>query len=99
MFVIGNLLVAISQVLDFVLTIYFYIVIVRALISWVNPDPYNVIVQFLHRATDPVLRPIQRAIPPLGGIDVSPLVLLLAIMFLKSFLVASLMQFGRTLHS
>ncbi len=98
MFVIGNLLIAIGQVLDFVLTIYFYIVIVRALISWVNPDPYNVIVQFLHRATDPVLRPLQRAIPPLGGIDVSPLVLLLAIMFLKSFLVASLMQFGRTLH-
>ncbi len=98
MFVIGNLLIAIGQVFDFVLTIYFYIVIVRALISWVNPDPYNVIVQFLHRATDPVLRPLQRAIPPLGGIDVSPLVLLLAIMFLKSFLVASLMQFGRTLH-
>lgn len=97
MFVLGNLFIAIAQVLNIALTIYLWIVIIRALISWVNPDPYNPIVQFLHRVTEPALRPIQRLVPPAGGIDFSPLILILAIYFLQIFLVNSLIQLGRSL--
>ncbi len=98
MFVIGNLFIATGQLLSMVLTIYLWVVIIRALISWVNPDPYNPIVQFLHRITDPVLYPIQRAIPPFGGMDLSPLILILGIYFLQSFLVTTLIQLGQAFH-
>lgn len=74
------------------LDIYTWVIIIRALISWVSPDPYNPIVQILHRVTEPVLRPVRRLIPPhkLGGLDLSPLVVLLAIQFIKYFLIYSL---------
>ncbi|MGK7345282.1 MAG: YggT family protein [Candidatus Nitrospinota bacterium M3_3B_026] len=97
MFVFGNFLMALGQVLNIALTIYLWVVIIRALISWVSPDPYNPIVQFLYRVTDPVMRPIQRAIPMAGGIDFSPIVLILGIYFLQIFLVNTLIQFGRSL--
>lgn len=97
MFVFGNFLIALGQVLNIALTIYLWVVIIRALISWVSPDPYNPIVQFLHRVTDPVLRPIQRALPMAGGVDFSPIVLILGIYFLQVFLVNTLIQFGRSL--
>jgi YggT family protein len=76
-----------------------YIIIVRALISWVNPDPYNPIVQFLMRSTEPVLRPVRRLIP-MGriGIDFSPLIVLFAIIFLRQALVASLHQLAFRMH-
>jgi YggT family protein len=91
MFVAGNLLNALATILDIALTAYMWIIIIRAVISWVNPDPWNPIVQFLYRATDPVLRPIQRVLPMKGwGIDFSPLVAILAIIFIQRFLVASL---------
>jgi YggT family protein len=93
MFIAGNLLNALATVLDIVLSVYMWIIIIRALISWVNPDPWNPIVQFLYRATDPVLRPIQRWLPLRGwGIDFSPLVAILAIIFVQKFLVASLSE-------
>jgi YggT family protein len=91
MFIAGNLLNALATILDIALTAYYWIIIVRAVVSWVNADPWNPIVQFLHRATDPVLRPIQRMLPTRGwGIDFSPLVAILAIIFVQRFLVASL---------
>ncbi|MBI2903067.1 MAG: YggT family protein [Candidatus Methylomirabilis oxyfera] len=93
MFIAGNLLSALATILDIVLTAYTWIIIIRAIISWVNPDPWNPIVQFLYRATDPVLRPIQRMLPMKGwGIDFSPLVAILAIIFIQKFLVASLTE-------
>jgi len=98
MFVFGNLLIALAQVLNIALTLYLWIVIISALISWVSPDPYNPIVQFLYRATEPVLRPVRRALPPMGGIDFSPLVVIFIIYFLQFFLVNTLIQFGRALH-
>ncbi len=88
----GNLLRATAQVVNMVLNIYMWIVIIAALISWVNPDPYNPIVRFLHRATEPVFQRVRRFIPPMGGIDLSPLVVLLAIYFLQYFLVTTLLQ-------
>ncbi len=88
----GNLLRAIAQIINMVLNIYMWIVIIAALISWVNPDPYNPIVRFLYRATEPVFQRVRRFIPPMGGIDLSPLVVLLAIYFLQYFLVTTLLQ-------
>ncbi|MFQ5895962.1 MAG: YggT family protein [Nitrospinota bacterium] len=90
MFVISNLLWAVAQVLNIVLYLYMWVIIIRALVSWVSPDPYNPIVQFLYRVTEPVLAPIRQRIPFLGGIDISPLVALLLILFLQAFLVESL---------
>ena len=91
MFIAGNLLNALATILDIALTAYMWIIIIRSIVSWVNPDPWNPIVQFLYRATDPVLRPIQRMLPMKGwGIDFSPLVAILAIIFIQKFLVASL---------
>jgi len=77
-------------VLDKTLDIYMYIIIGRAIISWVNPDPYNPIVRFLYKATEPVLYRVRRILPDMGGVDLSPLVVILAIYFLKAFIVKSL---------
>ncbi len=92
MFVIGNLLLAIANVLDIVLNIYMWVIIIRALISWVSPDPYNPIVRFLYQATEPVLYRVRRYLPYTGGIDFSPLVVILIIIFLRTFLVNTLYQ-------
>jgi YggT family protein len=70
-----------------------WIIIIRALISWVSPNPYNPIVRFLYRATEPVLRPVRRIIPLGGmGIDFSPVIVILGIYFLKLFVVQTLTQ-------
>ncbi len=93
MFIAGNFLNAIAEVLNWVLWAYMWIIIIRALISWVNPDPWNPIVQFLHRATEPVLAPIRRWLPTWRiGIDFSPLVVILVLIFAQQFLVASLRE-------
>jgi YggT family protein len=93
MFVISNLLLGLAKVLDIGLSVYMWIIIVRALLSWVNPDPYNQIVRLLYSLTEPVLAPIRRRVPMLaGGMDFSPLIVILAIVFLKSFLVRSMME-------
>lgn len=90
MFILANFLVAVAGVLSLVLTLYFWILIARALLSWVNPDPRNPIVRFLHNATEPVLYPVRRVLPYMGGVDLSPLVVIAAIYFLQIFLVGSL---------
>lgn len=90
MFVLGNLVNAIAMVLDMILRLAMWLIIIRALISWVSPDPYNPIVQFLIRTTEPILRPIQRLIPPVSGLDLSPLIAIFIIYFLQAFFVASL---------
>lgn len=91
MFVISNFLFALAKIIDFVLGAYIWIIIGRAIISWVNPDPYNPIVRFLYDVTEPVLTRIRRFIPAFaGGIDFTPMILILAIIFLQSFLVPTL---------
>ena len=94
MAVLGNLIMALAQVLHILLNVYMLLVVARAIISWVSPDPYNPIVNFLYRATEPVLKYVQRIIPSLGGIDLSPILVLLVIVFLDQFLVGSLREFG-----
>jgi YggT family protein len=90
MFVMGNVLLGIATVLDYALTFYTWIVIARALISWVNPDPWNPIVQFLNRVTEPVLSPIRQRLGWRMGVDLSPLVVIVAITFLQIAVVQSL---------
>jgi YggT family protein len=98
MFVFGDFMVAVARVIDMLLEIYKWVVIVAALITWVNPDPYNPIVRFLRSVTEPVLRPIRRLIGyRLGPVDISPLVVILAIIFLQSFVVRSLIKLGYSL--
>lgn len=92
----GNFLEGIAQVLNWGLTIYLYIIIARAIISWVSPSPYNPIVQFLYAATEPVLRYARRIIPPIGGtLDLSPLIVIVVIYFLRVFLVNSLLELAQ----
>lgn len=93
MFVAANLLYAVAKVLDVALNLYMWVIIARAIISWVNPDPYNPIVRFLVSVTEPVLYFIRRKLPiNMGGIDFSPVIAILAIYFLQIFLVQSLLQ-------
>ena len=93
MFVMGNFIVAAAKIIHIVLNIYMWIVIARALISWVNPDPYNQIVQFLYRVTEPVLSLVRRWMPFRNlAIDLSPLVVILAIYFIDEFLVSSMIE-------
>ncbi|HBH79378.1 MAG TPA: hypothetical protein DDY39_06085 [Nitrospira sp.] len=90
MFVVGNTLLGLATVLDYALSFYSWIIIARALISWVNPDPWNPIVQFLTRATEPILAPIRRRVGLGMGIDLSPLIVLAAIWFMQIAVVQSI---------
>lgn len=95
MFIMGNLVLAVANILDILLDVYKWVIIIAALISWVNPDPYNPIVRFLHAVTEPVLRPIRRLIGyRLGPIDISPILVILAIIFIQRFLITSLIEIG-----
>lgn len=96
--IVRELIFAVADIVNLAFSIYIFIVIARAIISWVNPDPYNPIVRFLHTATDPVLYRLRRIIPlQFGGIDFSPLVLLIALSFVQRILVAVLRQLAISL--
>ena len=91
MFAIGNLVYAVATILDYALVIANWLIIIRALISWVNPDPYNPIVQFLYKVTEPLLVPFRRLLPAYStGLDISPIFALILIWFLRLFLVRTL---------
>ena len=98
MYILGYFFMAVGKVLDFALIFYMWIIIARAILSWVSPDPYNPIVRFIHNATEPVMYRIRSTIPTsFGGMDFSPVVVILAVVFLRTFLVNSLMRFGASL--
>ena len=88
----GNIVYGIAWILGNILTIYFYIVIASAIISWVSPDPYNPIVRFLRTVTEPAYFYIRKYIPfvRVGGLDLSPIVLIMLIEFLKFAIVRNL---------
>ncbi len=91
--ILGNFVYALADVFNEVLWMYMLIVIVSALISWVNPDPYNPVVRFLRAVTEPVFRFVRRILPlPQTGIDFSPIIVILAISFLQRFVVPTLHQ-------
>jgi YggT family protein len=94
MFIVANFLQAVAMILNTVLTLYFWLVIIAAVLSWVNPDPYNPIVRFIYNLTEPVFYRVRKWVPFtfIGGIDLSPILVLLAIEFLKIFLVQTISQ-------
>jgi len=99
MFIISNFIVGIAKVLDLILGIYMWIVIIRAIASWFAMDPYNPIYQFLVRITEPVLGYVRRLIPLRAGmVDFSPIIVILVIIFLQSFLVQSLFGIAHALR-
>jgi YggT family protein len=88
MFAAGYFVTAVANLVNLVLLAYMWIIIARAILSWVNPDPYNPIVRFLYRVTEPVLRPVRDRLPTFQmGLDLSPMLVLLGIYFLKEFLI------------
>ena len=98
MYIVGYFLMAVANVLNFVLLFFMWIVIARAILSWVNPDPYNPIVRFIHNVTEPVLYQVRKKIPiNFGGIDFSPIIVILVIYFLRDFVVNSLDRFSKSL--
>lgn len=97
MFLFANFFVALASAVDIILTFYLYLVLARVIISWVNADPRNPIVRFLYSATEPLLYRVRRVVPPMGGLDLSPLVLSAAIYFLNIFLVRTLLDLAQRL--
>ena len=98
MYIIGYLLLAIAKILDIVLLLFMWIVIARAVLSWVNPDPFNPIVRFIHNVTEPALYRVRAFIPvSFGGIDFSPIIVLLGVIFLRTFVVSSLIRLSANL--
>ncbi len=98
MLVLSNFVNAIATLVNVILTVYIWIIIGRAVVSWVNADPDNPIVRFLVQVTEPLLSRIRRVLPVMGGFDLSPLVLLLAIIFIQSFIVPTLRGMAMTLQ-
>jgi len=94
MFILSNFLIGLAHVLEVFLNILWWLILIRALISWVNPDHFNPLVQFLYKTTEPILYPIRKLLPLdfRFGIDISPIIAFLLIIFLKSFLIKTLID-------
>ncbi len=99
MFIFGNLFIALARVLEMAIHLLTWLIVIRALLSWFSPDPYNFLVQLLYRLTEPVLYPFRKLIPAYNiGIDISPILAIMALVFLRVFLVSSLYQLGSMLR-
>ena len=99
MFVLGNIVFAVARVLDTLLSLYFWIVILAAILSWVRPDPYNPVIRTLTALTEPVLYRIRKYLPftYINGLDLSPIVVLIVIQLVQSIVVRTLFQFAAML--
>ncbi|MCI2236416.1 MULTISPECIES: YggT family protein [Helicobacter] len=96
--VLSTFIQAVAQIMSMAINIYIWIVIIAALISWVRPDPYNPIVQILYKLTEPVYAKIRRFIPTIiSGIDITPIIVILALQFINLFFVKLLYSFANTL--
>lgn len=100
-FVVARTIAALAGILDGLLRLYFWIVVIRAVLSWVNPDPRNPIVRFLYAVTEPVLYGIRRRLPFLqaGSLDLTPLALILGIEFARMVIVPSLFELAAQIGS
>lgn len=99
MFMLGYFLQALAGVVHVLLMAVIIVVIARAVLSWVSPDPYNPIVRMIVQFSEPLLYPIRRRLPILGGMDLSPMLLILVVVFLDNFLVPSLQRIAINLLS
>jgi len=96
---LGNTLAALAKILHIVLTVYLWIIILRAVLSWVYVPSLHQLGRFIYRLTEPVLRPVRRLVPPakVGGLDISPVIVGLLIVFLDNALVSSLAVYAHRL--
>lgn len=93
MFAVANVVRAVAEVLNLVLSLYMWLIVAQAILSWVSPDPYNPIVRFLYSATEPVLSRVRRLVPSsFGGVDFAPMIVILAIYFLRRALIPTLVE-------
>lgn len=99
MILLGNFLAAIAKMLDVILIIYMWVVIIRAVLSWVNVPSFYPLTVVLYRLTEPVLRPLRRIVPPnkVGGVDITPIIVIIIILFIDSFIVKSLFLYAHQL--
>ena len=96
MILLSNIILALAKIIelaDGLLTVYKYILIAAALVSWVNPDPYNPIVNFLYRVTEPILKRIRKIMPDTGAFDLSPLVAFALIYILQIVVLNTIYQY------
>jgi YggT family protein len=98
MYFVGYFIMAVANVLHYVLFFYMWIIIARAVLSWVSPDPYNPIVRFIYKVTEPAMYQVRSRLPvSFGGIDFAPVVVILIIYFLQIFVVNSLLRFSQSM--
>jgi len=97
MYILGYFLQALASLVHLVLMAAIIVVIARAVLSWVSPDPYNPVVRIINQMSEPLLFPIRRRVPYISGIDFSPMIVLLALMFFDNFLVPSLQRIAVSL--
>jgi YggT family protein len=91
-YLVGYFLQALAGLLHMVLVLAEIVVIARAVLSWVSPDPYNPVVRIITQLSEPMLYPVRRRVPYLSGVDLSPMIVILVLVFLDNFLVPSLQR-------
>lgn len=99
MILLANVLIGLAAILNLAINFFIFLFIARAILSWVNPDPYNFIVQFVYNATEPILGRVRRKIPPLGMLDLSVLIAIAVLYFVQIVVVGSLQDYGGSLRS
>ncbi|HKK05018.1 MAG TPA: YggT family protein [Gammaproteobacteria bacterium] len=90
----GLFLFAVVQLLALTLTVYFWTILIQVLLSWVSPGGYNPVVYLLYQLNGPLLRPAQRLIPPIGGLDLSPIAVVIALQLVKILVISPLLAFS-----
>ncbi|NPA39967.1 MAG: YggT family protein [Thermodesulfobacteria bacterium] len=91
--VLDAFVVALLKLADLLLTIYIWLIIIRCVISWFFPFSFHPAVRFVYRVTEPVLGPLRRIIPPIGNIDISPIVAIFIIYFLQTLIYYTLRNY------
>ena len=90
----GIFLVALSELVSLGIDVFFFAIIIQVIISWVNPGAYNPVTSLIHSLTEPVLAPARRVIPPMGGLDLSPIAAIIVLKLAQMLLVAPVADMG-----
>jgi len=93
----GLILLSLTYLLKMIIWIYIVVIILQALTSWVNPGAYSPVTVLMYQLTDPLLQPVRRIIPPAGGLDWSPFIVLIGLNLLLILLIAPLQDYGNIL--
>ncbi len=89
---IGPMLWAIPQLVDLAINVFLFAILIQVIISWINPGTYNPIIGVINSLTDPIMRPARRIIPPISGLDLSPMLVILGLYLLKMLLLPPLLM-------